>query len=67
MKGLRAVFELYCDYRQSDSMKPSTYYNTLPYMYRLYSALNIRDSSVGYLLSLVRVEMMTVVIDLIFM
>jgi len=38
MKGLWALSELYCDYRQSDTMKPSTYI-TLPYMYRLYSAL----------------------------
>lgn len=45
MKVLRAVFELYCDYRQSDTLRPSAYYNTLPYMYRLYSALN-SDSSV---------------------
>jgi len=50
MKGLRAVFELYCDYRQSDTTKPSAYYNTLPYMYRLYSVLNNRDSSDIYCL-----------------
>lgn len=29
MKGLRAVFELYGDYRESDTMKPSAYYVTL--------------------------------------
>jgi hypothetical protein len=36
-------------------------------MYRLYSALNNRDSSVRHLLSMVRIEKMIVVFDLIFM
>lgn len=63
MKGQWAVFELYCDYRQSDTMKPSAYYVTL----HVSIVQRAKYPRLVRHLSLVRVEKMTVVIDLIFM